>query len=643
MNSALSLYAPVYVLLRRVVNVFSALSISNQYLLYHNAKPRTEGNLLKLRVQGDGAEHVGDSTIEYVDVGITHCVPSSGVSNENPWVDGRRSLVFALSKIAHIFPPVDAALEKGGPETHNSPPSPEPEQLPERHQPKRLDTIHQLLQNPVLYDPLRTPRNPIALCHGLYGFDVRGPSSFPSLQMHYWSNVLQILKNKVGAEVIVTSVPSTGSISSRAEELDKALKERAPGKGINFLAHSMGGLDCRHLISNIKPKEYTPVSLTTVGTPHRGSPFMDWCTQRIGIGRLAREEKDRLKAKESKTVESKSSSPTDSDQKPPHPSSFPLSISSFPSSFTTFLLSIVDSPAYANLTSTYLNDVFNPATPDSPHVKYLSVAARIQSVAIWHPFWLPKMVLDGIEQRERAKLRKEGEEMLTQKGWTREDYIRAEGRPPVWEREDEWGNDGLVTVQSARWGEFLGIMEGCDHWDIRGARGLELDIDLPNVSFGIGNSFGEGWSLSDWTRFVTAWRKEEKKKEDEKGDGKQERTEKKEKEETISKAVEAGEEGRAQREQGKDSEHDDDFLKNSTEKLSAVFDWLVEQVPTPAKSGISPLASASRGKSVSPDEKSAKEQSKKSKKPAAKNELETKEDLERFYVALSRKLYDEGL
>lgn len=63
------------------------------------------------------------------------------------------------------------------------------------------------------------------------------------------------------------------------------------------MAHSMGGLDCkhispqsvhlnphacflpigRHLISHIKPTEYTPLSLTTISTPHRGSPFMDWC------------------------------------------------------------------------------------------------------------------------------------------------------------------------------------------------------------------------------------------------------------------------------------------------------------------------------------------------------------------------------
>lgn len=42
---------------------------------------------------------------------------------------------------------------------------------------------------------------------GLYGFDARGPTSFPSMRMHYWSNVLRVLRGVVGAEVIVTSVP----------------------------------------------------------------------------------------------------------------------------------------------------------------------------------------------------------------------------------------------------------------------------------------------------------------------------------------------------------------------------------------------------------------------------------------------------
>ncbi len=88
------------------------------------------------------------------------------------------------------------------------------------------DLIHQLLGSPALYNPLRKPRQPIVLCHGgffhstrrsygfaytkvtgLYGFDTRGPASFPSIRVEYWSNVLKVLRDKLGAEVIVTSVP----------------------------------------------------------------------------------------------------------------------------------------------------------------------------------------------------------------------------------------------------------------------------------------------------------------------------------------------------------------------------------------------------------------------------------------------------
>jgi len=105
--------------------------------------------------------------------------------------------------------------------------------------------------------------------------------------MQYWSSILGILRKIVGAEVIVTAVPGTGSIASRAEQLDRFLQAKAPGRGINFMAHSMGGLDCRHLITHLKPVEYTPLSLTTIATPHRGSPFMDWCKVRCRNNRIS--------------------------------------------------------------------------------------------------------------------------------------------------------------------------------------------------------------------------------------------------------------------------------------------------------------------------------------------------------------------
>lgn len=86
-------------------------------------------------------------------------------------------------------------------------------------------------------------------------------------------------------------------------------------------------------------------------------------------------------------------------------------------------------------------------------MKYFSVTGRMPGagVGIWHPLWLPKMVLDDFEGRERKKLRA---------GWE-EDPSSAEPQP-IWARDEEWGNDCLVTVQSSKWGEFLGVMEGCD-------------------------------------------------------------------------------------------------------------------------------------------------------------------------------------
>ncbi|EED82324.1 candidate lipase [Postia placenta Mad-698-R] len=451
---------------------------------------------------------------------------------------------------------------------------------------------------------------------GLYGFDVRGPSAFPILQQHYWSNVLSILRDRVGAEVIVTAVP-------RYVGMDRILSRKAPGRGINFMAHSMGGLDCRHLITHIKPAEYTPLSLTTIATPHRGSPFMDWCRENIGIGRLRQKELAALAAEASSEKDAPNAVPLkasqDAREKTPTPKST-LSLASLPSSFTTLLLSLLDSPAYANLTSTYLNTIFNPNTPDHPSVKYFSIAGRIANLNIWHPLWLPKMVLDGYEERERERSRSEGDSR--------------------WAQQEEWGNDALVTIQSARWGQFLGVLEGCDHWDMRGARGIE--VDLPSVSVPglniLGGSkakddkqkeAGDGWNLTDWGRFVRAWKREEKAAAKSAGAGVSEQKNQEAKARELLGA-----------QTGAEKEQADEVLKSSTDKLSAVFDWIVEQVPSPRALGTSSNASEREHKRRPPEPKASRERN---EKQAEKSDLATKMDLERFYVALCRKLYDEGL
>ena len=113
---------------------------------------------------------------------------------------------------------------------------------------------------------------------------------------------------------------------------------------------------------------------------------------------------------------------------------------------TSYLLNLLDSPAYANLTPTFLRDVFNPTTPNLADVKYYSIAGRTDKIPIWHPLWLPKVGLDGAERTRISQ------------------GIAA---PPEWR-----GNDGLVNVDSARWGEFLGTFDGADHWEMRGSSGL---------------------------------------------------------------------------------------------------------------------------------------------------------------------------
>lgn len=82
------------------------------------------------------------------------------------------------------------------------------------------------------------PRAPIALCHGLYGFDKRGPESIPFLQVHYWGGIEEALA-KLGAKVIVTRVPRTGSIWERAQVLHAFLNSVLQGEQVNLIAHSM--------------------------------------------------------------------------------------------------------------------------------------------------------------------------------------------------------------------------------------------------------------------------------------------------------------------------------------------------------------------------------------------------------------------
>jgi triacylglycerol lipase len=73
-------------------------------------------------------------------------------------------------------------------------------------------------------------------------------------------------------------VPPTGTSEERARALADAIQQTYPEGAVHIIAHSMGGLDSRTLVAGNLRGLSAPgriASLTTLSTPHRGSPVAD--------------------------------------------------------------------------------------------------------------------------------------------------------------------------------------------------------------------------------------------------------------------------------------------------------------------------------------------------------------------------------
>ncbi|HXJ92693.1 MAG TPA: hypothetical protein VMT20_07395 [Terriglobia bacterium] len=112
----------------------------------------------------------------------------------------------------------------------------------------------------------------IVLVHGMPGFAAK-------FGIEYFNGVKHQLE-KFPANVFVANLSFIGSIADRGEELrtqvSTALSSGAlnPDEKTHIIAHSQGGLDARYMLStpNVPPKI---VSLTTIATPHQGSPIAE--------------------------------------------------------------------------------------------------------------------------------------------------------------------------------------------------------------------------------------------------------------------------------------------------------------------------------------------------------------------------------
>jgi triacylglycerol lipase len=122
---------------------------------------------------------------------------------------------------------------------------------------------------------------PVVLHHGLFGYGrVRvGPvevSSFHGIDRAITAT---------DRPVIVTHVHPTASIERRAAQLKRSLLGQLHETGhahkkVVILAHSMGGLDARYMVSRLGMDDRV-AAVVTISTPHAGSPYADWCLRNL--------------------------------------------------------------------------------------------------------------------------------------------------------------------------------------------------------------------------------------------------------------------------------------------------------------------------------------------------------------------------
>lgn len=161
---------------------------------------------------------------------------------------------------------------------------------------------------------------PLVLAHGFAGWsDVDGYTYFYDVKAHLES---------IGYTVLTPAVSPVNSIEVRAQQLKDAIDAAFPGQTVNIIAHSMGGLDARYLITHLGMADRV-ASLTTIATPHRGCAVSD-----VAVGALPGATQEII----------------------------------------DFILNFwgLDWDAVVETTTDYMTNTFNPSTPDMAGVAYYS-------------------------------------------------------------------------------------------------------------------------------------------------------------------------------------------------------------------------------------------------------------------------------
>jgi triacylglycerol lipase len=125
---------------------------------------------------------------------------------------------------------------------------------------------------PALADTQSQTKNPIVLIPGIFAFDTIAG-------IDYWYKIPSALQSQ-GATVHVPKINAFDSSAKRGEDLIAQLEQiRAASGGtvkkFNLIGHSQGGVTARYVM-NVRPD--LVASVTTLHSPHKGSPLADLVT-----------------------------------------------------------------------------------------------------------------------------------------------------------------------------------------------------------------------------------------------------------------------------------------------------------------------------------------------------------------------------
>lgn len=242
--------------------------------------------------------------------------------------------------------------------------------------------------------PYIYPDNYIVLCHGFLGTD-------SMMGINYFRGVKSDLESQ-GCKVVVPKVSMTGSIDERASQLNSQINDLLglrPGAStsrpdVHLIGHSMGGLDARRLV-HMPDLRYNVLSITTISTPHRGSPIASLSDSLGVVSRIQ----------------------------------------------CQVLLGLLSGSGKAMNDMTPQNMAhFNASYKDVAGIKYYSVTSKFHP-KFYHLFFVSNKHINNHSDPR---------------------YPEAFGE-----------NDGLVSVGSAKWGEYLGLEGDTSHvgvigWGIMG-------------------------------------------------------------------------------------------------------------------------------------------------------------------------------